>query len=435
MSYKTVSAALLSLLAIAAMGFAGGQSEGSGSAGAESEGPVEIIFYLWEDPTYIDVVNAFNESQDEVFVNAQVIPSADYETRLTTLLAGGAEMDAFMQKRQVDMFGHHAAGHIEPLDSMIEEYGYDLDAVSAYADAITVDGQTLAIPFRGATYYTYFNKAMFDEVGEPYPSEYVDRGEWTWDQFMATARALTTEDRYGAQIHTWGLLQAIPAIQNQVDFIEHDGTIDADETVLQSFRMRKELEEAGALYPLVDLLSTRTHYSTVFFDNQAAMLLIGEWFPGMMLDAERDDRLGFEWEEWGITRLPSDAPPEEYRSMGAPTFNHVHARSDKKDAAFKFISWMGSAEGAEVVARYGFLPPLMTDAVGNELRAAIPDDESFEYFTEGPAVYPAYYTKYGSRIDVMLPDLMQEYINEGYSDDEFMEILMARLEEIRDTTN
>jgi multiple sugar transport system substrate-binding protein len=432
MSYKKVIAVLLSLAVTVAL-FAGGQGETQQDP--SGDGPEEIIFYMWEDPTYIDIVNAFNESQDEVFVDAQVIPSADYETRLTTLLAGGARMDAWMQKRQVDMFGHFAAGHIEPLDDLIARHGYDLDAVSAYSDAISLNGQTLAIPFRGATYYTYFNKAMFDEAGIPYPSEFVERGEWTWDKFVEIAKDMTTEDYYGANIHVWGLLQVVPAIQNQVDFITQDGTIDIDETVLQGFKMRKELEDAGAIWPLVDLLSSRTHYSTVFFDNQTAMLLIGEWFPGMMLDAERDGRLGFDWEDWGITRLPSDAPPDEYFSMGAPTFNHVHARSNKKDAAFKFIAWMGSAEGAEVVARYGFLPPLVTDGVREELRAAVPDETSFRYFTEGPSVYPPHYNKYGSRIDVLLPELMQEYLAEDYSDQEFMDLFRRRLEEIRETTN
>ncbi|MCG8480408.1 MAG: extracellular solute-binding protein, partial [Spirochaetales bacterium] len=254
---------------IVALLFAGGQSED----GIE-DGPVNIIFYMWEDPTYVDIVNAFNESQDEVFVDAQIIPSADYETRLTTLLAGGAEMDAFMQKRQVDMFGHHAAGHIEPLDELIREYGYDLEAVSAYRDAITIDGETVAIPFRGATYYTYFNEALFDEAGVPYPTEFVERGEWTWDTFIRVAQEMTGDDHYGAHLHIWGLLQAIPAIQGGSDFIARDGTIDIDEaTILQSFGMRKELEEAGAISTLVDLLATRTHYSTVFFDGQAAMML------------------------------------------------------------------------------------------------------------------------------------------------------------------
>ena len=432
MSVQSVIAALLSLALVPGLAFAGAEGE---PRAAGEDGPVEILFYLWEDPTYVDIVKAFNASQDEIFVNAQVIPSADYETRLMTLLAGGAQMDAFMQKRQVDMFGHHAAGYIEPLDQLIQQFDYDLAAVAAYADAITVDGQTLAIPFRGATYYTYFNKALFDAAGQPYPTEYVERGEWTWDQFAQTAIAMTTEDRYGSHIHVWGLLQVTAAIQSGVDFIEQDGTIDIDDTVLQSFAMRKALEEAGAVYPLLDLLSTRTHYSTVFFDNQAAMLLIGEWFPGMMLDAERDGRLGFDWEQWGITRLPSDAPAHQYRSMGAPTFNHVHADSKNKAAAFQFIAWMGSAEGAAVVARYGFLPPLITDEVKAELRTAIPDDTSFAYFTENPPVYPPHYTKYGSRIDALLSDLMQDYLIEDYSDAQFMALMRERLEEIRETTN
>lgn len=398
-------------------------------------GPTEIIFYMWEDPTYIDIVNTFNESQDEVFVNAQILPNADYETRLTTLLAGGAKMDAFMQKRAVDMFGHYAAGHIEPLDNLIQQFGYDWDAISAYDAALTIDGSRVAIPFRGTTYYTFFNKALFDQHGEPYPSEYVRNNQWTWDTFAEVAQRVTGTDHYGAQVHTWAILQQIPAFQRQMNFIDANGNIDLDETALDFLQIRKNLEESGAMYPLLELLTSRTHYSTIFFENQASMLIIGEWFPGMLINAERQGNLNFDYEQWGVTRLPSDLPSSEYRSVGAPTFNHVHSRSQNKEAAFKFISWMGSSEGAEVVARAGFLPPLMTPGVEAILQDVLPDSDSFNSYIEKVEVFPPFYNKYGSRVNGLIERMTQEYLAGNLSDDEFMELFYEQLEEIVATTN
>lgn len=412
-----------------AMVFGGGTQESSQVA----DGPTEIIFYMWEDPTYIDIVDAFNASQDEVRVNAQVLPNADYETRLTTLLSGGAQMDAFMQKRQPDIFAHNAAGHIHPLDDLIDQFEYDFDAVGSYESALKIGGKTLAIPFRGATTYTYFNKSLFDAYGVPYPTEYVERGEWTWDKYVEVAEQVTGPDNYGALVFRWGDMHTFPAYQHGRQIITPDGKIDIDESVLQFFKIRKEMEAAGTMYPLLELLSSRTHYSTIFFQNDAAMMFMGEWFPGMVKTADEEGDLGFDWDQWGVTRLPCDTV--DYSSYGLPTFNHVHARSQNKEAAFKFISWMGSAAGATEVAKGGFLPPMMNDEIRQVLSDSLPDQQSLAYFTEGPRVFPQFYNKYGSRAKSLMGDLMQEYLTQDLTDEEFMTRMRRGLQEIIDTTN
>lgn len=427
---KKAMLAVLTVVLVSAPLFAGGRSEAPGRA----DGRTEVLFYMWEDPTYVQIVEAFNESQDEIFVRAEVLGSADYEARLTTLLAGGAEMDAFMQKRQVDMFGHWANGHIMPLDDLIEQFGYDYDAVSAYDAALRVDGQIAAIPFRGATYYTYYVRPAFDAAGVDYPSEYVARGEWTWDTFQEVARAVSTNEVEGSHLFTWGVKQAIPALQNQVDFITSDGEIDIDDPVMYAFRMRRELERAGAMSSLIELKATRQHYSDIFFRGEIAMMIIGEWFPGMMMDARDRGALAYDFSDWGITRMPA-FDPSDYRSIGSPTFNHVHANARNPEAAFQFIAWMGSAEGARVVAEAGFLPPLITPDVEDALRGAMPDDESFAFFTEGPPVHPPFYNRYGTRVDQLLGEIMEDYILSDWSDEEFMAELRSRLEDIVATTD
>jgi multiple sugar transport system substrate-binding protein len=423
---------LIFALAATTLAIAGGQGEA-----ATTEGPTDIIYYMWDDPTYMQIVEAFGAANDSVVVNVNEVPAADYEVKLLTVLAGGVEMDAYMQKRQTDMFAQYANGYIEPLDDLIAEANYDIEGLSAYDSAIRLDGQYVAIPFRGASWYTYFNKVMFDEAGEPYPTEYVENGEWTWDKFQEVANRLATGDgeEYGGLFYTWGPCHVVPALQDGVKFITQEGEIDLNETVPYSFRLRYELEDTLAIIPLVELKVTKTHYSTAFFGGNVAMLIIGEWFPGQLMNA-RDEGMfeGFTWNDWGVTRLPWNT--EEYTTFGNPTFNHVHADSDKKSAAFEFIGWMGGTDGAVETARAGFLPARINDGVKEALKEAIPDDTSFGYFTEGPTVMPQFYTKYGSRIDQAIGELMESYLVEGpFSDSELMAAFEERFTEIIQTTD
>lgn len=423
---------IMFLIACAGLVFAAGGSEEA----AAPEGPVTIEYYMWEDPTYMNIVNAYQESRDDVMVKVNTIASGDYETKLATLLAGGVEMDAYMQKRQVDMFPHLANGYIAPLDDLIAETGFDIEAIESYKDQISVDGTVYAIPFRGASYYVYYNEKVFEEAGVPTPDTYVENDEWTWDKFEEVANEVATGDgeRWGAIMYTWGSIQTPAAHQAGDQFITADGEIDYSDATIEGFKMRKRLEESGAIIPLLELKVTKTHYSQAFYEGNAGMLIIGEWFPGFMIKG-RDENLlkGFGWKDWGVTRLPCDLPT--YTSHGAATFSHVHARSDKKESAFDLISWMGGPEGAEVVAANGFLTPMVTPGVMEAFKASLPDAKSIEYFTEPRQVNAPFYNKYGSKIDPYLGSLMEEYLASDWSDAELEAKLVRGLQEIIATTD
>lgn len=433
MRKRTVLAVLI-LIGGAVVAFASGSQE---AEEVESDGPVTITYYLWDDPTYAQIVDTFNASQDRIYVEAEYLQASDYEAKLTTLLAGGAEMDAYMQKRQFDMFSHFANGYIEPLDDLIAEHDYDTDAISAYRSALQIDGQWVAIPFRGGSYLTYYNRRIFEAAGEPTPDYYVERGEWTWDKFEEVANRLATGDGeiYGGLIYTWGNQTFLPAIQAGAQFITDDGEVVVDDSIVEALERRLRLEQSGAIPELVELKATRTHYSQAFYQGNLAMMIIGEWFPGMMLKA-RDDGLlqGFTWNDWGVTRLPSQTP-RDFATVGNPTFNHVHPDSDNKDAAFEFIAWMGSAEGANVVAEAGFLPPVVNDEVTAILAGAIPDEQSLEYFVEDAPRMPIFYNRYGTRIDLFTGQLVERYMVGDIAPRDLRAEIEAGLEEIVATTN
>ena len=399
-------------------------------------GPVTIIYYTWDDVSIKPMIDAFNESQNEIFVQAEYLPSPDYETKITTLLTGRTPMDAYMQKRQVDMFPHYQNGFIEPLDDLLARTGVNRTAVDAYRNSLSVDGKIIGFPWRGAAYYTYYNKKIFAEKGVPTPDTYVRAGTWTWEKFAEVARQVSSGDGrvYGASVYHWGSSQLIMQTQRQRSIISADGRLDYDNSIQRWLSMRKAMEENFSMWPLVDMKITSTHYSKQFYDGQTAMLLIGEWFPGQILSGRDQGVLvGWGWNDWGLTRLPCDTNP--YVTMGAPTFSHVTSYSNKKEAAFKFIAWMGGPEGAKIAARSGVLPAMVDSGVRQVLSESVPDPQSLNYFTEDKIIFPMAYNKYGSRIENLINTLQEEYLMGLVPDSQFDARLRAGLEEIIRTTN
>ncbi len=403
---KKLFAVLLVLLAAAAV-FAGGDGE-SGDEG----GKTTIKYYMWDDPTYMQIVEAYNNSQDAVFVDMQIVPAADYEIKLLTILAGGVEVDAYMQKNQNAVFQQISNGYVEPLNTYIEQTGYDVAGLGSFGEGVTFDGEVMALPFRGGTWFTYFNKNIFDAAGMEYPTAYVERGEWDWETFVEVSSALSTHDgkQYGALLYTWPMCSIIPASQEGIPFITTDGRVDISGDIMKSFEIRKQLESDLSIYPLLELKTTKTHYSTAFFEGTLGMVLIGEWFPGQLLNARTNDLFenGFSWDDWGVARLPNDG--DTYTTVGSITSNLVHADSKKKEAAFDFIAWMAGPEGAVEVAKAGFMPARNTEAVTEALSSILPNEDALAAYIEPVDISLGFYNKYGASIESVVDRLVEAYL-------------------------
>ena len=230
------------------------------------------------------------------------------------------------------------------------------------------------------------------------------------------------------------MCHTLPVFQRNRQYITADGQIDIDDSLLYSFKLRKALEQTKAIIPLVELKATKTHYSKAFYQGNLGMLIIGAWFPSFMMKA-RDEHLlkGYSWDDWAITRVPCSE--DEYSTLGWCTLNHVNSSSKKKTAAFRFIGWAGGPEGAKVVANAGFVPPRMTPEAKQALAKYVPDARSLDYFTETMTVNPPWYTKYGTKVQTLVGELMEEYLARDLSDAQLMDTFRKRLGEIVKTTD
>ena len=403
----------------------------------EEAGPTPVTFYAWSDgknSLMSNLFDAFNAANTDIQIDPQYIP-ADYETKLTTLLAGGMEMDAYMQKRSTDMFSQNANGYIEPLDELMKKHDFNPATIESWSDAVKVDGETLGIPYRSGRHFTYYNVKPFEEKGLPTPSELVERGEWTWDRFVSLSQEVSGNDgvTFGSNLYIWGNVQVYPAVQEGVQFIDSKGNIDINEWVLRSAQIRKILEDGNDMPKLIDQKVTKTHYTQTFFNGTVPMLLIGQWFPGNVSRGFNEGRIEvFEPADFRITRLPSDS--SRYYSVGSPTMGHVAARSDNKDAAFKALSWFCTPEGAEAVSTFGVVPVIMNDTIKANLAENIPDPSSLEYYTEDVPTRPFFYTKYGSKVEQVISRFTESYLLGEISADDYLPEMQKELRTIVDTT-
>ena len=395
-----------------------------------------IIFYMWDEPQNVAFVETFNNSQDEIFVDAKLIPSGDYEAKIMTLLAGGAEMDAYMNKRGTDIFPMVGNGYAEPLDELAAAAGFDMTPYEGYDKAIKIDGEYYVMPFRGEAYFTYYNKKVFEKAGLPTPETYVEKGEWTWDKFIEVAKQLATGDGevYGALFYTWGSQQVFPADQRGLDYITADGEVDVDDSLAYSFAMRKELEDAKAMIPLAELKATKTHYTQAFWAGNLGMLVIGGWFPGQMRNGSKDGSLqGFTWDDWSLTRMPCNEA--EYVTVGAPTGSVIHIDSEKKEAAFKFLSWLSGPEGAVEVAKNGMMPAMFTPKVQEVFTSVLPDETAVKYYTETKTNKIARFNAYGSKVEGEIATMMEEYLMGAIAPGAVEAVATERFEEIVNMTD
>ncbi len=393
--------------------------------------PESVVFYLWDDPAYPPIIDTFNKVQNDIFVVAKYIPTNEYEARISVLLAAGTEMDGYMQKRSTDIFTHYENGYIAPLDELCKKYNFDLTAIKGYKEAISINGKTLAIPFRGASYFTYYNKSIFKKAKITTPDIYVENNQWTWAKFIEVAKEIKKKvpEVYGGFLYTWGSSNVIPALQNGIQFIDQNGNLDINDSLLNCFKYRYELEKNGLIMPLTETKVTKTHYSKLFYADKVAMLIIGEWFPGFMIKGRDADMLiGYTWNDWSLTRIPCDE--KNYRTFGNPTFSHIYSKSMKKDLMFKFISWMGGPEGAKIVAKAGLLPAFITDEVKKEFSNILPDEKAIKYFSESRTVNTQFYNKYGSKVELELESIMEEYLASSVSDNKLNIILKERLKKV-----
>src|SRR6185503_13469303 len=107
-------------------------------------------------------------------LNAELVPEDGMAEKIVTMVAGGAAPDViYLHPSFIPLFG--SQGVLAPLDDFGQadaDYHTE-DFYKTITDYFVFDGKTYGYAYYSGPLVTYFNKTLFDQAGEPYPSEYM----------------------------------------------------------------------------------------------------------------------------------------------------------------------------------------------------------------------------------------------------------------------
>ena len=361
MKLKRICALLTSaLMAASLLTACGGTAPAEANSTEGAEGPITLKLTTWDytsTPAFKVRVEAFEKSHPNIKLEVIDIPAADYTTKLTTMLNGGADFDLLFVKDSDTTKSLADKGQLLDLTDRISSEGIDLSVYNGLADNFNFDGKQYAIPDRTDYYVMYYNKDIFDAHQMEYPSN-----DWTWGQFEEMAKQLTGDGKYGAYIHTW---QA--CVQN---WSLQDGkhTIMDYETGYDFFKpyyeMVLRMQEAGSIQDYGALKAAKIHYSGPFAQGNVAMMPMGTWFMSTMIDKVKN---GESTVNWGVATLPHPEGVEAGWVVGAATPMAINAKTKHADAAWEVMKFFTGEEGADLLSQVGQFPACADERIINQI--------------------------------------------------------------------
>jgi multiple sugar transport system substrate-binding protein len=335
-------------LAAALAGCSSGATEGAAG------GPVTIDYWLWQDdstdPTWTELAEDFNASQDDVQVELTTIPLDQYQDRLLTAAASGT---APCVARSKDWWLGQLApqGVIADVTSYVDEWEGKDDVIGSLWDTGRLPGADAVymVPHQYVTLWLYYNKATFAEAGLEPPT--------TQQEFLDVAARLTDpaagkyafDVRGGAggqdQWMAWMFAGGADVVDDNGDVVINDATaekVNADYLSIYT--------EIGATPPG----SNTADFKAVQANFASGTTAMAIHHPGSLLAMR--EALG---DDLGVVPIPvgDGVEPATLTSMSG---NVILEDCEDKDAAWQWIAFLTSGEPMKKISTsvQGQLPVL-----------------------------------------------------------------------------
>ena len=328
-------------------------SSGEAAPSAAAAESVTLKLATWDNTSnnvVTDAVAAFEAANPNIKVEIIDIPSADYTTKLSVMLNGGSDVDAFYIKDGDTAKSLVEKGQLADMSSYIAADGVNLADYNGLAENFSFDGKQYALPARTDFYVMYYNKDLFDAANVAYPTN-----DWTWTDFEETAKKLTSGEGankiYGAAFHTWqACIQNWGVQDGKHTIMDYDTGYDFFKPY---YEMVLRMQDEGTVQDYGTLKTGNIHYSGPFAQGTVGMLPMGSWFISTMIQKVKDGESNV---NWGIATLPHAEGVEAGYTVGSMTPLAINAASDKQDAAWELVKFITGEEGAASYAKNGAIP-------------------------------------------------------------------------------
>lgn len=283
--FKRLSlATLILLLSVLVIG-CNGESADDQTSGEENNnstedttGTTEISFWApfsgADGPFMKEIVEEYNNSQDDYAVNLQIVPQTDYYTDVDLTLHSGEGVPELLIMHGDQILTYSEKDILKNLDTVL---GDELTADQYHEKGIesaTVNGEVFGLPLDIHPLMFYWNKDMFEAAGlDP------EQPPQTREEFIEYAQALTDEDnnQYGYAVPTlWPQEFIFPTIvaQNGGQLYK-DGEVNfTSPEVVEALQFQVDLINEYNVSP-ADI--QQDGEVTLFLQGRSAMHMNGPW--------------------------------------------------------------------------------------------------------------------------------------------------------------
>ncbi|AZS14268.1 ABC transporter substrate-binding protein [Paenibacillus lutimineralis] len=197
---------LIFVTVIALSGCSGGKSaaevtpgtdNNSSKSGGSKDEQVTITYYTIdsEDRTFVEkLVPDFEKEHPNIKVKVDKAPYEQFDSKLQTLIAAGKSPDVTSHYGYGGFAEYYNKGMLLDLTDLIKEDGFSAEANNIPDNLIkiyTINDHVYGIPLNMYVTLMLYNKDMFDEAKQPYPtSDYEDK-DWTFEKMVEYARPMT----------------------------------------------------------------------------------------------------------------------------------------------------------------------------------------------------------------------------------------------------
>ncbi len=350
--------------------------------------PAHITFMVSEDPeglrAYRDLISAFRRTRPDIDVELTNVPdSGEFIKRLAADFAAGTAPDVFLiNYRRLSQFALRDA--LAPLDQRLaaSQVLRPDDFYPAALDAFHIAGHQYCLPQNLSSLQVYINLDLFKAAGLTPPQQ-----GWTWEQFLAAARALTRDTNGDGKTDQYGVGVA-PQLLRLAPFV-WSARGDIVDDPHRPTRLTLDQGPALAAFRRFVALQTVEHVAPSRADEatENAQTRFASGKLGMFLQSRAvtpDLRATIKDFAWDVAPLPGD--------VSSATVLHsdgmcLTSRSAHPDAAWAFIEYAVSPDGQRLLAPTGrTVPSLRAVAESPAFLDATPPASNKVYLDAAPQV-------------------------------------------------
>ncbi len=331
----------------------------SSTASASTLTPAKISLMVFGDPAEIEayqkIVEAYLASHPDQQVELIPVPSQmEYRTRLAADMAAGAPADVVLLNYR-RLAGFAIKNAFEPLGPYLNASSVlqVSDFYPLVLQAFTFGDQVICIPQNISSPAMYYNRDLFVAAGVALPT-----ATWTWDDFLATARALTLDADGDGQIDQYGF-GVDPELMRLAPFVWQNGgklidnyttptkfTLDSGPD-LEAFQWFVDLQVKWHVVPSAEAEESEDSESR-FLNGRTAMYMNSRRSATTFRESAKFD--------WDVAPIPVG----KYRASILHSDGYcIPAASQHKDAAWAFVEFANSVEGQSLIVTTGRTVPSM----------------------------------------------------------------------------